>query len=83
MNVFDEIPELTDYFNRKNSKIKRIDGKYGCDGCYNKAFDENFNIYYCKSHPVAFILENFVFYTHRIINEDIEKHCPIPERWKK
>jgi hypothetical protein len=72
-----------------NSTIKRVDGKYGCVGCYLYTHykDDYKECHYCKKplqYPSIDAHRQFISFVYTIIEDPTVEpmNCPYPERWE-
>lgn len=71
------------------SSIKRVDGRYGCNGCflYTYYIDEHKSCHYCKKplkYPSIDTHKQFITFNYTIIEDPNVQpaNCPYPERWE-
>lgn len=71
------------------SSIKRIDGRYGCNGCYlyTHYVDAYKECHYCRKplkYPSIDTHKQFITFNYTIIDDPNVQpmNCPYPERWE-
>ena len=81
--------ELDKRINNAKQRIKRVDGKHGCIGCYLYTHykDEHKECYYCNKplqYPSIDCHKQFITFEYVIIDDPTVEpmNCPYPERWK-
>ena len=70
-------------------RIKRVDGKHGCVGCYLYTHykDDYKECNYCKKplkYPLIDCHRQFISFVYTVIDDPTVEpmNCPYPERWE-
>ena len=67
-------------------RVKRVDGKHGCVGCY--LYTHYKECHYCKKplqYPSIDAHKQFITFNYTIIEDPTVQpmNCPYPERWQR